>query len=486
MSCPKEHHNMAIGALVGGALMYMCQKNRAANPAPVKMQSADPQLPERSAAVTDVVQAAIAKGLLPDGKEMGPSCDLYDLDALDARLAQLKAAFGEDFFAHGIAVKANPTAGCLARVVEAGIGLECASVGEVGHSIALGAKHVIFDSPCKTKADFKYALLENKHVYVNLDNEREFEDIEEIIRENPGFDYNKRIGLRINPVTGAGAIASVSTAARGSKFGLPLVPETKQRLIGLYKKHKWLQGVHIHVGSQGCALELLVKGARTCMDFVAELESHGCNIKVVDIGGGMPTSYTAIGEAHSFHDYRAALQNAIPQLFSGKYTVMTEFGRCVFTKPGVTLSRVATVKGAPYHPEFPLVVAHIGSNQFVREAYLGDIWRHRFTVLDSKGKQHTGGNDLKLHDICGPLCFQGDYLVKKVLLPSSTQFNDVLVMHDTGGYTLAMYSKYNSRQAGPVYGYRKTASGYSFVVLKARESVSETTAFWGPKNPPSV
>ncbi|KAJ9445187.1 Diaminopimelate decarboxylase [Diplonema papillatum] len=439
---------------------------------------------ERSKVVSPVVTAAIEQGLLPSHKEIGPSMDLYDLDALDNRLAELKAAFPEPFFDHAIAVKANPTSGVLSRVVAHGIGLECASLGEVVHSLTLGAKTVIFDSPCKSKGDLEATLLNTDNVYVNLDNENEFEFVEEILKENPGVKFDGRIGLRINPVVGLGAIESVSTAARGSKFGLPLVPETRQRLIDLYKKHNhFLQGVHIHVGSQGCSMDMLQQGATTILHFVKELEQNGVVIKVIDIGGGMPTSYAENSEAHAFAAYRKVLDAAVPDLFSSKYRIMTEFGRCVLTKPGVTVTRIAAVKGAPWHPETPLLVAHIGSNQFVREAYLGDVWRHRFTLLAPGGAAHSGASELALHDIAGPLCFQGDYLGKKHMLPKTVQPNDVLVMHDTGGYTLAMYSKYNSRQAGPVYGYRAVKGKFEFFVLKARETIQETTAFWGPERP---
>ena len=68
------------------------------------------------------------------------------------------------------------------------------------------------------------------------------------------------IGLRINPVVGAGHIAMISTATKQSKFGLPLTDETKDRIIKLFKDNAWLSCVHIHVGSQGVPLEKFVDG----------------------------------------------------------------------------------------------------------------------------------------------------------------------------------------------------------------------------------
>ena len=43
-------------------------------------------------------------------------------------------------------------------------------------------------------------------------------------------------------------------------------------------------------------------------------------------------------------------------------------------------------------------------------------------------------------DLAGPMCFQGDYLAKEVEL-SAPLGGDILAIHDTGAYTMAMYYK---------------------------------------------
>ena len=52
----------------------------------------------------------------------------------------------------------------------------------------------------------------------------------------------------------------MSTATKLSKFGLPLMDETRERLIQIYVDNPWLTGIHIHVGSQGVPLERFVSG----------------------------------------------------------------------------------------------------------------------------------------------------------------------------------------------------------------------------------
>ena len=79
---------------------------------------------------------------------------------------------------------------------------------------------------------------------------------------------------------------------------------------------------------------LLILGAKICFDFVQELESFGVKIKIINIGGGLSSSYSDPEEPKefSFAHYRKALEVEIPQLFSGKYQIVTEFGRSLLLK----------------------------------------------------------------------------------------------------------------------------------------------------------
>jgi len=290
------------------------------------------------------------------------------------------------------------------------------------------------------------------------------------------------IGLRINPVVGAGNIAMISTATKLSKFGLPLMESTLETLVSMYTSNSWLTGVHIHVGSQGVPLDKFVDGCRVMMDFVHKVETV-CpgQIKTVDIGGGLSTSYTQTGEPEGFEysTYRKLLENKVPELFTGKYKVVTEFGRSLFLKAGTSISRIEYVKD--WVPgQNPILLTHLGTNQFPRCVYLPHIWRHRMSVFDSQGKPKAG--DTVLYDVAGPLCFQGDYLAKEVELPS-TVASDLLAIHDTGAYTMTMYCKFNSILASPIYGYWRSDGAIKMVCYKTRETVEECLAFWGLEQP---
>lgn len=442
---------------------------------------------ERAELVTNVVQAALREGLLQDDK---PVVNLVDWDAYVARLHNLKEAFSEPVFNHALAIKANPIRGSLREAQRLGFGAECASFAEAKHALSLGfePRKVVYDSPCKTLPELKEMMVDG--VYINLDNEHEIQKVNEIFdqltregkgasREEVVAQHKEQIGLRINPVVGGGGIAATSTATASSKFGLPLCPETSEKLFQLYEKNPWLQGVHVHVGSQGCPVDLLVAGAKRAVVFANETNARlgRQQIQVLDIGGGMPTVYDGgKDEAHDFRSYAKALHDEVPELFSSGFSsIITEFGRSVFVKPGITVSKVEAYKNWAGQK---IAVVHVGADQFPRTAYLPDQWSHCITVLGPNGEVKKD-TPFENQDVAGPLCFSGDFLAKKIYVPR-VEAGDWLVVHDTGGYTTAMYSKYNSRQVPDLYAYKRSSSEmYQFSVLKNRETPEETLAFWG-------
>ncbi len=81
--------------------------------------------------------------------------------------------------------------------MENGMGGECASLPEAIHSLSVGLppNKVVFDSPCKTKADIKKAI--EAGVVMNLDNEHEAEMADNLLK-NECQDFTPgTIGIRL-------------------------------------------------------------------------------------------------------------------------------------------------------------------------------------------------------------------------------------------------------------------------------------------------
>jgi diaminopimelate decarboxylase len=416
----------------------------------------------------EVLQKALRSGFM--GEE-DTSVVFYNLDELDSRLQEIESLFPPASL-HTVALKANPLPSILERVRQAGFGAEAASHGEltIAHRSGFPAERIVFDSPVKTENELRAAL--ELGVHINADSIAELERIAALL----GTTRPKgTIGIRLNPQVGEGTIESTSVGGRYSKFGVAL-KENREALREAFRRFPWLTAVHVHVGSQGCPLELLLEGARAVTDFAVETNglldraaAPARRITHVDIGGGLPVTYRVDAPAPHLREYIEGLKRACPALFTGTFRLITEFGRYVHARSGWAASRVEYVKhGASGNT----LLVHLGADMFLRRCYDPARWYHSLSLIDAEGNPKSG--PVLPYSVGGPLCFGGDMLARQLPLPHA-RAGDYLLIHDAGAYTLSMWSRYNSRQLPKVLGYDKREG---LRLLKERESLDEVWHFW--------
>ena len=391
----------------------------------------------------------------------------HDLSFMAGRCRAIEQAFPATA-RHTVAVKANPLAGVLRAVAQLGMGLEAASLAELHLALASGVppSRIVFDSPVKTRDELAFALAQGVHI--NADSLPELARIAELLTSQESASV---IGLRVNPQVGAGAISLTGVAGEYSKFGVPLTEQTDE-IFAAFAGYPWLRALHVHVGSQGCPLPLLVQGVGTAFRFAQEinrrLATHGRRIDIFDLGGGLPVCYLDEQPQPTMADYARALRASIPELFTADWQIISEFGRFVQANAGWVASRIEYVKEGE-----PLTIAvHVGADLFLRRCYRPDDWHHDLFITDAGGRLKTGR--ARHYAVAGPLCFAGDLLARQVTLPEAAS-GDFLIIRDAGAYTLSMWSRYNSRQIPKVIGY----DGDVFAVLRRRESLAELAVFWG-------
>ena len=144
-------------------------------------------------------------------------------------------------------------------------------------------------------------------------------------------------------------------------------------------------------------------------DLAEEIEvKTGRPIRTVNIGGGLSSSYDSDSEPEefSFKTYRKKLET-VPNLFSGKWQVFSEFGRCLTLKAGFTATRIEAVKSWLGDVN-PRLMVHLGAQQFPWETYFPQVWKHRFAIADKDGKLKNEAE--RAYDIAGPLGFQVSFL----------------------------------------------------------------------------
>ena len=378
---------------------------------------------------------------------------IHDLDTMLSRLRAIQEAFPDNAL-HAVAIKANPVVGILKQIVQAGAGLEAASWEEVQLAVAAGcpADRIVYDSPAKTQDEVAWAL--QLGVRLNADNLEELDRIQ-------ALEPKTGVGARLNPQVGAGSIAMTSVSQRGSKFGIAL---EGLDLPALFARYPFLSGLHVHVGSQGCPLPQLVDGVARVWRAGQQVKDR---LRVFDIGGGLPVDYRGTGQLPGVQEYTQALRQACPDMWD--FPLITEFGRWVQGPSGCVASMVEYVK--PGEPN-PQAVLHVGADMLLRIAYHPETWYHRMEVLDAQGRSKAS-EPLLPCDLVGPLCFGGDVLARGLSLPP-IEPGDWVVVHDTGAYTMGMWSRHCSRALPLVLGWKEG----QLIQLKARESLEDVVRFW--------
>jgi diaminopimelate decarboxylase len=414
-----------------------------------------------------VFQSAERDGLLTGAN----AAIFHHLGLMRARIGALEAAFPASTL-HAIAVKANPVVEILREVVRAGAGLEAASIEEVELALAAGCPpaRVVFDSPAKTHGEIRRAL--RLGVHLNVDN---FDELGRVAAARSSCETSSLIGLRVNPMVGGGAIAHTSVADVKSKFGVPLA-SNRQSIVAAFAEFPWLVGLHVHVGSQGCSLELLVEAAIRAYQLRQQIAAESRRqVSYIDIGGGLSTVYRSGEMAPTAAEYCALLEKWVPELFKSDVRLITEFGRAIYANCGIAFSRVEYVK-----PAQRMAVIHLGADFLLRPVYRPQDWHHEFFVLDRCGKPKEG--TATPVTITGPLCFGGDIVARDVLLPLVEE-GDWIIIRDVGAYTLGMWSHHCSRGIPAVIGYDPHESP-SLRLLRPAETTADVVRFWsgGPND----
>lgn len=424
--------------------------------------------------------ASVAQSLVRSN-QLDSTTILYDIDALRCAFYSVTHAFQESMkggadFLHCIAMKSCPLVSIIHCAVTSGLGVEAASFAEVVNAIRCGCSpsKVVFDSCSKTRYELEEAL--SMGVTINVNSLNELDKIAEVLkqREAQGHRSASRVGLRVNPLVGEGTIPELSTACEGSKFGITL---TSIEASELFRKHSFLSGLMVHVGSQGMALETMVEGVRRlCM--VAEDIEQQCpgRIEYIDIGGGLSANYDSDEISPTFQSYTHLLQRTCPVLFSRKWTVITEFGKSLIAKTGAIVTKVEDVLPGNLGTVDTSLIVHCGADLLLRTCYVPRNFSHRVALLDRNGKAKT--DDVLLRTaVHGPLCFSGDVLTRDAMLPRA-QVGDCIVLLDAGANTLSLFSKHCSRKSPSVIAFRQGISELKICKIREEETIDSVLQFW--------
>lgn len=402
---------------------------------------------------------------------------LYDVDSLHQSFSSVQSSFPSNFL-HCYAIKSCPLPYILHRAVECGLGLEAASLVEVQLALQSGChpQKIMFDSPCKSYDEIVEALLSGVCLNANTFNEiMKIESALSILTEN-GICYTGKIGLRINPLVGAGAIEELSTATDTSKFGVRLTSLTRKEIIDCYTRYSFLNSLMSHVGSQGVSLSLMAEAVSILCQLADDIDSScgSKRVEMIDIGGGLPVNYDSDEISPTFAQYASLLSercnvSTVDRLF------VTEFGKAHVLKSASVITRVEDIIFSQDVSTPTIAIVHAGSDLFMRPAYVPSKFYHRISLFDHKGVPKTSPSQLIC--VAGPLCHSADFIAKNIILPQ-VSIGDFAIISDAGANTLSTFSKHCSRLTPPIFCFRVIENRTHLAIIKEEESFERALEFW--------
>lgn len=313
------------------------------------------------------------------------------------------------------AVKASPISEIIRLLADEGSEFDIAGVGELEQCLDLGIDPAVmcYGNPIKKASHIATAYAAGVRRYV-FDTE---DELNRIAAHAPDAEVECRF------------LASVprSRVAFGAKFGC--VPDEAVRLL-VRARDLGLRvaGPCFHVGSQQLDPAAWRIGIEEAGDIAKKLAVEDVPVLSVNIGGGLPISYT--DPAPEPTELGAVIAAAAAQHLPEHAELVVEPGRALVGSAGVIHTEVVNVRTAP---------------DGRRWVYL-DIGRYSGIIdtdyIDYRIETDRDGDPADEVVIAGPTCHEDDVLYRRthVLLPITLRAGDPVRILDTGAYTASFSS----------------------------------------------
>lgn len=386
-------------------------------------------------------------------EEVGTPFYAYSHETLSRHFRVFDEAFASVPHLICFAMKSNSNLAILRLFGAMGGGLDIVSGGELFRAIKAGipGERVVFAGVGKSDEEIAFAL-EQGVLLFNVESEEELVNIGAVARR---LGKRAQVAIRVNPDVDPQTHPYIATGLKKSKFGIDIHRAREQ-----YRKAAMLEGVepsgvHCHIGSQITTSGPFADAVEIVARLVCGLRADGCDIRYLNLGGGLGITYN--DEAPPLpKDYATAI---LPQIGGLGCTLIFEPGRVITGNAGVLVTRVLYEKR---NPEKRFVIVDAGMNDLIRpslyEAFQ-DVW---------PVEEAARGRARHVTDLVGPICESGDYLAKDRDLPELHR-GDLVAVMSAGAYGFAMASNYNSRPRPPEILVR----GGDYHVIRERETYAD-------------
>ena len=346
-------------------------------------------------------------------------CLVLDIDRVETNFRALQRALplARVYYA----VKANPAAPILERLVTLDSRFDAAGIEEVEACLHAGAKPdaISFGNTVKKASAIARAYAAGVTMFAfDCD-----EELEKLARHAPG----SRVYCRIM-VENAGADWPLSR-----KFGTT-VENARALMVRAGELGLDAFGLSFHVGSQQTTTAAYEAAIGRIAMLFTDLRDSGVSVRMVNLGGGFPVRYR--DDVPGIDNFADAIMNAMTEHFGNALPDMVvEPGRCIVGDAGVVSAEVVLVSRRDKNDPVRWVYLDIGRFGGLAETE-GESIKYRIVT------PHDGGGSGPVA-IAGPTCDGADIMYERsnYRLPLALTSGDRVALLATGAYVTTYASQ---------------------------------------------
>jgi ornithine decarboxylase len=348
-------------------------------------------------------------------RRYGSPLFLIDAERVRLQYRRLSAALpGVELF---YAIKSLPHASVVAALRDAGGCFDLATNGEVElvRRLKVPAGRCIHTHPIKRDSDIRTALAYGVRHFV-VDNPEELRKFEK---------HRSRAALLIRlAFRSADAVCDLSR-----KFGCQR--EAVPGLLDLAAELRIpVAGLSFHAGSQAGSPRMHVEAIEVCRQLMAAAAARGCELSMLDIGGGFPVEYRAGAESSTIEAFCAPIRRALETIDPG-IRIIAEPGRYIAAPCAIS---VASVMGRAQRDGRWWYYLDDG----LYGSYSGQVFDHATYPIEPLAVSGPVSSSV----LAGPTCDSIDVIRENIDLPELME-GDLIVGRVMGAYTWATATEFN-------------------------------------------
>lgn len=383
---------------------------------------------------------------------------LVDEATLRRKVGEIEQAFTEykGVFRVAYSIKANFNPTVIKTFVSEGIMFDLTATSELFFLQKCGgsAGDVMYTSITETLSEYESVLKAGVGVIVVAS----YNGLVNLIEAASRTGKVPKVLVRVNPEV------HVHAELRGSmghgKFGLQFNGGGQDSALSVLRKvlatpNLDFQGFHFHLGSQiedpACYGEAIEKLESFVLQ--ARKELGGFDVKVLDIGGGMPASYgRRVPTPKEVATKIAGQLNSLAESLGGKFTLVSESGRFLSAESTILVSRIVNLKR---FGENRYIYVDAGYHSLLDSALL----KHEYPVEVVPGGRQAMQRTVLVGRLCDPLDVFPTSGRSKL---GGAEVGKLVVFRDVGAYSLVMNMPFHS-QPRPYVLMRNGQGNYSVI-----------------------